>query len=221
VEEATAFEIDVLLNNNLYARTLADSGCISYRVIKESFALRHQLARYAITPIPIRGYDGTKEQITSEIVIIKMDIGGHKTRKACFYIVRNMKYDLILEIEWMRKERVVFDPANEILTFLDDIKINNRSISDLKRHHDSAYKISAAGLAAIRRRQRKRPRTKIKIFAASIADINKALAPKKKTDLRTILSNYLQDYIDVFDPVEADKLLEHRPGTDHAIELID
>jgi hypothetical protein len=89
----------MLLNNNLYTRTLADSRCISYRVIKESFTLRHQLTRYAITPIPIRGYNRTKEQTTSEIMIIKMDIRGHKTRKAYFYVVRNIKYDLILGIE--------------------------------------------------------------------------------------------------------------------------
>jgi hypothetical protein len=38
IEKAIAFEIDVLLDNNVYARTLANSGCISYRVIKESFA---------------------------------------------------------------------------------------------------------------------------------------------------------------------------------------
>jgi hypothetical protein len=41
VEEATAFKINVLLNNNLYARMLANSRYISYRVIKESFALKH------------------------------------------------------------------------------------------------------------------------------------------------------------------------------------
>jgi hypothetical protein len=98
MEEATAFEIDVLLNNNLYIRTLADSGCISYRVIKESFTLKHRLARYAITPVSIWGYDGIKEQTTSEIVIMDIDIRGYKTKKACFYVVRNMKYDLILGI---------------------------------------------------------------------------------------------------------------------------
>jgi hypothetical protein len=99
IKEATAFEIDVLLDNNLYTRTLADSGYISYRVIKESFALKHQLAQYTITPVPIRGYDGTKEQTTREIVVTNMDIGGHKTKKACFYVMRNMKYDLILGIQ--------------------------------------------------------------------------------------------------------------------------
>jgi transcriptional regulatory protein LevR len=41
IEEVMAFKIDVLFNNNLYIRMLADSGCISYRVIKESFALKY------------------------------------------------------------------------------------------------------------------------------------------------------------------------------------
>jgi hypothetical protein len=91
----------------------------------------------------------------------------------------------------MRKEGVIFDPANEILTFPDGIKINNKSINDLKHRRDGAYEISAAGLVAIRRRQRKRPGTKIEIFAASMVDIDKALAPKKKTDPRTVLPNYL------------------------------
>jgi hypothetical protein len=83
---------------------LANSGCISYRVIKESFTLKHQLAWYAIILVPIQGYNRIKEQTTSEIVIINMDIRGHKTKKAYFYIVWNMKYNLILRIQWIKKE---------------------------------------------------------------------------------------------------------------------
>jgi hypothetical protein len=85
-------------------------------------------------------------------MVTNIDIKGHKTKKACFYVVRNMKYDLILGIQWMRKERVIFDPANKILIFLNRIKINNKSINDLKRRYNSVYEISAAGLVAIRRR---------------------------------------------------------------------
>ena len=46
------------------------------------------------------------------------------------------------------------------------------------------------------------------------------LALKARTNPQTKLLNYLQDYIDVFDPIKADKLLECRPGTDYAIKLI-
>jgi hypothetical protein len=219
-KDATAFEIDVLLDDSVYCRTLADSGCISYGVIKESFALKNCFTRHAITPVPIRGYDGIEDQTTNEIVVTTMDIGGHRTKKACFYVIRNMRYDLILGIEWMRKERVIFDPANEILTFPDGIEINNKNMEDLRQRR-SAYEISANALAVMKRRQRRHPNEQIEIFAASIADINKALAPKKKTDLRIALPDYLQDYMDIFDPIEADKLPERRPGADHAIELVE
>jgi hypothetical protein len=33
----------------------------------------------------------------------------------------------------MRKERVIFDPANEILTFPNGIEINNKNIEDLRQ----------------------------------------------------------------------------------------
>ncbi|EED23616.1 retrovirus polyprotein, putative [Talaromyces stipitatus ATCC 10500] len=54
-----------------------------------------------------------------------------------------------------------------------------------------------------------------------MANIDKALTPKAKTDPRTALPNYLQDYTNVFDPVEADRLPEHRPGANYTIELIE
>ena len=115
-------------------------------------------------------------------MIINIDIKGYKIKKAYFYIVQNMKYDLILEIQQIRKEEVIFNPINKILIFLDGIEINNKSINNQKYYYNSAYKILAAGLAAIKRQQRKQSRAKIEIFAASIADINKALTLKKKTD---------------------------------------
>uniref|UniRef100_A0A093ULB7 Transposon Tf2-11 polyprotein n=1 Tax=Talaromyces marneffei PM1 TaxID=1077442 RepID=A0A093ULB7_TALMA len=220
-EACETFEIDVLLDNHAYARTLADSGCITYGVIKESFALKHSLTQHAITPRPIRGYDGLQDQTTNEMVITSMDMGGHRTEKAYFYVVKNMKYDLILGLQWMRKERIIFDPAREILTFPDGIKIDNASLRGAISRRDGTYEISANGLRALQRRQKKDLEARIEFFAASMADIDKALAPRRKTDPRTILPEYLRDYIDVFDPIEADKLPRHRPGADHTIELID
>jgi hypothetical protein len=134
----------------VYYRTLADSRYISYGVIKESFALKNCFIRHTITPVPIQGYDGIEDQTTNKIVVTTMDIGGHRTKKACFYVIRNMQYDLILGIEWMRKERVIFDPANKILTFPNGIEINNKNIEDLRQRR-SAYEISANTLAVMKR----------------------------------------------------------------------
>lgn len=109
----------------------------------------------------------------------------------------------------MRKEGILFDPANEILTFPDGIEINNKNMNEATCRRNGIYEISAASLVALRRRQRRQPKTGIEIFAASMADIDKVLALKARTDPWTKLLNYLQDYADVFDPTEADKLPEH------------
>jgi hypothetical protein len=112
--------------------------------------LKNCFTRHAITPVPIQGYDGIEDQTTNEIVVTTMDIGGHRTKKACFYVIRNIQYNLILGIKWMRKERVIFNPANEILTFPDRIEINNKNMEDL-RQQKSAYEISANALAVMKR----------------------------------------------------------------------
>jgi hypothetical protein len=50
----------------------------------------------------------------------------------------------------------------------------------------------------------------VQVFAASIADINKALAPKKIVDVITLLLKHYQSYYELFNPKEAAKLPPHR-----------
>jgi hypothetical protein len=58
------------------------------------------------------------------------------------------------------------------------------------------------------------------VFAASIADINKALALKKIVDVKSLLPKHYQSYHNLFNPKEAEKLPPHRgPGVDHKIDL--
>ena len=58
------------------------------------------------------------------------------------------------------------------------------------------------------------------VFAASIADINKALAVRNHTDPRKLLPVQFHDFLDVFDCKKAELLLLARGrGIDHAIEL--
>ncbi|KAK1912050.1 hypothetical protein P3342_012533 [Pyrenophora teres f. teres] len=64
------------------------------------------------------------------------------------------------------------------------------------------------------------PKKRVQIFAASITDINKALAPKKAVDIRLLLPKQYQSYFKLFNPKEASKLPPHQgPGVDHKIEL--
>jgi hypothetical protein len=71
----------------------------------------------------------------------------------------------------------------------------------------------------IARRKKGNPQETIKIFAASLVDINKALAPKPKVDVLSLVPERWRKHPALFNPKEASKLPHHRPGIDHALEL--
>ena len=65
-----------------------------------------------------------------------------------------------------------------------------------------------------------RHRTKAEVFAASLADINKALRTKTRIDPRTKLPRQFHEFLDVFSKEQAEKLPPLRgPGVDHEIQL--
>jgi hypothetical protein len=57
------------------------------------------------------------------------------------------------------------------------------------------------------------------IFAASMKDIEKALAPKRHTDPREKLPNHYYEFLPLFDRNAADRLPPLRPGVDYKIPL--
>jgi hypothetical protein len=61
----------------------------------------------------------------------------------------------------------------------------------------------------------------INLFAASLADIEKVLKKKSKSDPREKLRDYLKPDYKIFLREEADKLAPHRgPAIDHKIEIL-
>jgi len=61
---------------------------------------------------------------------------------------------------------------------------------------------------------------KIEVFLVSITDIEKALISQKKTNLRTILSDYYHEFLNVFNYIMTKKLsLLREEGTDYQIKL--
>ena len=86
--------------------------------------------------------------------------------------------------------------------------------SEVKASH---LQISAVGLSLWSQQSKKDD--KIQIFAASLADINKALQKKIPTDPRTKLPPQYQEFLALFDKDEANKLPPHRLGVDYEILL--
>jgi hypothetical protein len=59
-------------------------------------------------------------------------------------------------------------------------------------------------MAAEIRRPRRRPNGGVKVFTASMKDIEKALRKKRETDPRSKLPGRYHQFLGVFDPVRAD-----------------
>jgi hypothetical protein len=74
--------------------------------------------------------------------------------------------------------------------------------------------ISAAGFI---RHARKTPQS---CFSITLADIEKALQPKKEVDPAKILPACYHEFLPVFSQILADKLPLTRPGIDHQISLL-
>jgi len=68
--------------------------------------------------------------------------------------------------------------------------------------------------------KKKEKQKKIEVFSISIINIEKVLISQKKTDLRTILSDYYYKFLNVFNYTITEKLpFLKEEGTDHWIKL--
>jgi len=68
--------------------------------------------------------------------------------------------------------------------------------------------------------KKKEKQKKIEVFLTSMINIKKALTLQKKTDLRTILSDYYHEFLDVFNHMMTEKLPPLKEeDTDHQIKL--
>jgi len=133
-------------------------------------------------------------------------------------------YDIVLGAQWLQKHNPAISWAQGEVQFTSSqCKKHcfdaNLTISKPKivKSMESGKDITIIGAAAYSLLA-KRPNHHI--FAASVADIEKALEPKKEVDPLTILPEEYHKFIDVFSRKESDILPPHRPY-DHKITLKD
>ena len=205
-----------LIVNSVYnATALINSGCLCYALVSRKFARQSRLERFTITPRMIEGIDGKLSEI-DEVSRFEFDLHGHR-EVAYAYVLNNMDDEIVLGKGWMDHQNVTIAPAKRSL-FIHSRGIRVRCDESIATR-SATHQVSAATFAGLIRRS-KDPEKRVQIFAASIADINKALAPKKAVDVRSLLPKQYQSYFELFNPKEASKLPPHRgPGVDHKIEL--
>ena len=70
--------VSALENHNSFARTMVDTGCLTYGLCDPIYALKQNLERIKIKPFYIEAFDGEKvARPIQEVVTINIDLEGY------------------------------------------------------------------------------------------------------------------------------------------------
>ena len=188
------FLIDVLINKSFYTDTLIDTGCLCYSAFNRAFVKRHKLPQIPIKPKELKlAKEDPQQRVIHEITYADIDIDG-KLETIWGYVINDLAFNLILGDPWMRKNDVVYNARRRFIRFglPGGLTVkakgweNNGSIRDISKlsclgiNKGSTHQILGSEFAALVTEARKTQHAGMRIFAASIAEITKALEVKKK-----------------------------------------
>jgi hypothetical protein len=217
------FVISGFVDGITQANIMVDSGCLSYALCDHRFAQKNNLQRISVSPLGLKGFNGSKSSVATEVAILDLDLDGYSERIFA-YITPLSGHDIFLGLPWIYKRDVIIRGNQRHL----QIGQNGPTIRSQEAQEADFAKIDVPRLVSavaftIQTRKPKRKRDACQVFAASVADINKALRKLEAQTLRPDLSRLPEQYhafAPVFDPQEAQKLPPFRgPGVDHAIDL--
>jgi hypothetical protein len=214
------FVVPALVNDESFANTMIDSGCLSYGLCDYKFARKHKLERVRIRPRLVSGVDGSATDTVDEVVAVQLDLDGHREERVFMYLTRIGEYDMILGLPWISAQGAMIDARkSELLLQSTGTTVKSvRAASDRYRGCVKAVQVSAATFGLLS--DRKRRAQGVQVFSATMTDINKALKVKVRTDPKLVLPEHYHEFLDVFSKDKADELPRHRGlGVDHSIPL--
>ena len=218
--DSQPFYVNIGVNREYYSIAHVDSGCLCYGTVNEALVRKARLPRIPITPRTLDEVSTSLPGAIRGVTYADIDIDGYRKKRFFFYIIPEQKDEVLLGRTWMNREDVVLYPSKGLL----HIGSQDHWVKERDPDHRERYELQrqpAATFAGLVRRARreKQDQRGLRIFSASLADIEKALAPKKKTDAREKLPRHYHEYLSVFDRGQADRLPPHRHGSDHKIVL--
>jgi transposase InsO family protein len=197
-------------------------------VISKYLQQKLQLPTLPIKPRTLEQVAGRKYDAVNQVAYFNIDIDGHKQQRVWAYVIPGMEQSVLLGLPWARDQQVSIQYAEKGDRF--HIGASNTLVRLRKepewKARGSIQQVTASVFKAILQRGRK-SKQGIRIFSASLWDIEKALEKLNKaeepTDPKTKLPIFYHDRINlkIFSPeiIGEGHLPPHRPGIDHAIEL--
>ncbi|KAJ6437630.1 AAA family ATPase [Purpureocillium lavendulum] len=219
--ESSLMTVDVMIDNTKFVPTLIDLGSTCYCAIDDSLATSMNLKRVKIRPRFLELVAGVPRPDISEITCFDIDIDGHSRKMVYAYIIGGLNEQLILGRAWMNEDLVELNPAEGTL-YIGTSGITVRSVENRPPTQTSIKRVVATAYSAlVRRAKRESTAAELgtRVFAASLADINKALKPKVKGDPMKLLPEHFHKALPLFDAQKAKELPPHRQGIDHTIEI--
>ena len=221
--EGILFTIPALINSVHSEVTLLDDGCQSYGMIEEAAVRRMRLPRLRLTnPIGVEAFNEVAPESIREVAVCEsIDIGGSRTLqdRVFLYIVPKVTGDhsIILGKPWRQYEQAYVIPGTEGKT--DELVIGrtNTRVANLDGLRMNMSEVNARTFTNMVRAKK---RTKAQVFSVSIADINKALATKVRTNPKDKLPKQFWKHLGLFSRERADQLPPHRPGVDHRVDIM-
>ena len=213
--DSSLFSIPAFINRTSHVKTLVDGGSESYGLIDARVAARLQLPRLPVKQRGMIAFNKPTEVRISEVAYCSLDIAGHYQSRVFFYVVPQLfDHGIILGRPWLQSQDAYIDPKEDTLVIQrSGVKVTNTE----KLKSQEIRQVSAVAFTRLTRGKYKK---NVTIFAASMADIAKALAIKKYTDPKAKLPAVYHPWLDAFDRKKADVLPPLRgPGIDHTIEL--
>lgn len=153
-----------------------------------------------------------------------LDVHGHQQSRVFAYIIPNQIDEMILGRPWMKDVRAVSSVAKGYLDIFTkagektrcwnrrDETIGPRGSKKLRVARTEAKEIRDLIVSASKDKR-------LQIGKVTMADIDKALQPKKHIDPKTKLPKHYWPWLDAFSEQLANALPRHRPGIDHKIPL--
>jgi hypothetical protein len=213
------FHTDVRFGSQ-FTVSLIDNGCSCYATVSPATVQRHKLPTFSILPRQITGFLHGEPQTITQVAYGPMDISGHQQDRVFAYVVPGQSDNLILGQKWMEDQDVILAPRKGYLTIKSTgVRVRNDDFVKKNNVNVQNTQVSSSVFVGLVRRARKQPDAGTEVFAASLRDIEKALAVKKRTDPRVKLPEHYHDHLPLFDMKIADRLPPHRLGIDHKIEL--
>ncbi|KJZ69971.1 hypothetical protein HIM_10642 [Hirsutella minnesotensis 3608] len=208
------------INREYFTTAFVDCGCLCYGTISERLAHKLHLPRIPIKPRALEQVNTFSPAAIRAVTYFDFDIDGYQKKRAFFYVVRDQTDPVLLGKKWLNQEDVTLRSSQNLLHIITyDHWVKGRDPKEEERCNIRGQAAFVFAGMVRRARKFKHRNDGVRIFSASLVDIEKALTPRKKSDPREKLPRHYHEYLSVFDRDQADQLPPHRPGCDHKIQL--